>query len=77
MSSYGAHKFNNAFYCKVAGLGFGVGACMELFMVKTGFYNTVTRVERERLDDFVLQKIELEKQGKTVPLRWPGQENQE
>lgn len=28
---------------KIASLSFIVGACMELFMIKTGFYNIVTR----------------------------------
>jgi hypothetical protein len=28
---------------KIASLSFVVGACMELFMIKTGFYSIVTR----------------------------------
>ena len=35
-------------YWKVAGLSFVVGACMELFMIKTGFYDKVTEIEAER-----------------------------
>lgn len=35
-------------YWKVAGFSFVVGACMELFMIKTGFYEKVTAIEAER-----------------------------
>jgi len=32
------HHFGPGFTAKVAALSFVTGACMELFMVKTGFY---------------------------------------
>ena len=41
----GAHP---RFHAKVVGISFAVGACMELFMVKTGFYEKVTAIEAER-----------------------------
>ncbi|EEH51980.1 uncharacterized protein MICPUCDRAFT_53429 [Micromonas pusilla CCMP1545] len=36
------------FYAKVVGISFATGACMELFMIKTGFYDKVTEIEAER-----------------------------
>ena len=47
-----AHALTPAFYCKLIGISFGVGACMELFMVKTGFYEKVTAIEAERREAF-------------------------
>ena len=43
-----AQALTPAFYAKVVGISFAVGACMELFMVKTGFYAVATRKEAER-----------------------------
>ena len=43
-----AQALTPAFYAKVVGISFAVGACMELFMVKTGFYEKVTAIEAER-----------------------------
>ncbi|CAK0736527.1 hypothetical protein CVIRNUC_000760 [Coccomyxa viridis] len=40
-----------AFYWKVAGLCFVVGGCMEGFMIRTGFYDKVTHIEAERLEE--------------------------
>jgi|TARA_B110000977_G_scaffold136810_1_gene173747 hypothetical protein len=40
------------FYGKLIGVSFTVGACMELFMVKTGFYEKVTAIEAERREAF-------------------------
>jgi hypothetical protein len=37
------------YYQKVAFLSFFLGAGMELFMIKTGFYQKVTQLESERL----------------------------
>lgn len=37
-----------SFYARVVGVSFAVGACMELFMIKTGFYEKVTAIEAER-----------------------------
>ena len=36
-----------AFYGKVCGGSFVVGAAMEYFMIRTGFYETVTVLEAE------------------------------
>eukprot|EP00873_Tetraselmis_striata_P033327 jgi/Tetstr1/453591/TSEL_003985.t1 len=47
-----------AFYLKVAGAGFLVGGAMELFMLKTGFYDIVTRLEGEKLDESKEQREE-------------------
>jgi len=44
------------FYWKVAGASFLVGAAIELFMIKTGFYNIVTRLESERLEENVHER---------------------
>ena len=33
------HQFGTVFYTKVAAAGFVLGAGMEMFMIKTGFYN--------------------------------------
>jgi hypothetical protein len=35
------------YYFKVAAASFCIGASMELFMIKTGFYDTVVRLEAE------------------------------
>lgn len=45
----------------VGGSSFMIGAAMELFMVKTGFYDIVTRKESERQND---RKVEQERQNK-------------
>lgn len=45
----------------VGGSSFMIGAAMELFMVKTGFYDIVTRKESERQND---RKVEQERQSK-------------
>jgi len=37
------------FYAKLVPLCFTVGACMEFFMIKTGFYDTVTKLEAEKI----------------------------
>jgi len=42
-----------AFYGKLAGVCFATGAAMELFMIKTGFYETVTRLESERRTEHI------------------------
>jgi hypothetical protein len=34
------HVFGRPFYIKVAAASFAFGACIELFMLKTGFYDT-------------------------------------
>lgn len=44
-----AHNFDFGFYARVSALSFGIGASMELFMIKTGFYEKVTSIEAERL----------------------------
>ena len=33
------HVFGRPFYAKVAVASFALGACIELFMIKTGFYD--------------------------------------
>jgi hypothetical protein len=33
------HVFGRPFYVKVAAASFALGACIELFMIKTGFYD--------------------------------------
>lgn len=56
-------------YWKVAGLSFVVGACMELFMIKTGFYEKVTAIEAERREAFSEPPawvLELQKQHKAA-----------
>lgn len=42
------HDFGTSFYLRLIGLSFTVGACMEGFMIKTGFYEKVTAIEAER-----------------------------
>ena len=56
-------------YWKVAGLSFVVGACMELFMIKTGFYEKVTAIEAERreaLSEPPAWVLELQEQHKAA-----------
>ncbi|EFN54056.1 hypothetical protein CHLNCDRAFT_58390 [Chlorella variabilis] len=40
-----------AYYGKVAGVCFALGAGMEYFMIKTGFYEKVTEIEAQRLEE--------------------------
>jgi hypothetical protein len=47
-----AQALSPEFYGKLIGVSFAVGACMELFMVKTGFYEKVTAIEAERREAF-------------------------
>ena len=42
------HVFGRPFYAKVAGASFALGACIELFMLKTGFYNTCALTDPAR-----------------------------
>ena len=37
------HVFDRSFYVKVGAASFALGAGIELFMLKTGFYNTCAR----------------------------------
>eukprot|EP00192_Tetraselmis_astigmatica_P023068 CAMPEP_0117675556 /NCGR_PEP_ID=MMETSP0804-20121206/15673_1 /TAXON_ID=1074897 /ORGANISM="Tetraselmis astigmatica, Strain CCMP880" /LENGTH=75 /DNA_ID=CAMNT_0005484577 /DNA_START=134 /DNA_END=361 /DNA_ORIENTATION=+ len=46
----------SAFYAKVVAGSFLVGAGMEFFMLKTGFYDVVTRVESENLQSTMEEK---------------------
>lgn len=41
-------EFGASFYARLVGISFAVGACMEGFMIKTGFYEKVTAIEAER-----------------------------
>jgi hypothetical protein len=41
---------------RVVPLSFFVGASMELFMIKTGFYEIVTRKEAERRAEYLAQE---------------------
>ena len=41
-------EFGTSFYARLVGISFTVGACMEGFMIKTGFYDKVTAIEAER-----------------------------
>lgn len=33
------HVFDGRFHAKLAATGFVLGACIEMFMIKTGFYD--------------------------------------
>ncbi|KAI7843634.1 hypothetical protein COHA_002874 [Chlorella ohadii] len=60
-----------SYYAKVATVCFALGAGMELFMIKTGFYEKVTEIEAQRLEEtreqreqFLTQlRAELERQA--------------
>eukprot|EP00884_Botryococcus_braunii_P017917 jgi/Botrbrau1/4809/Bobra.0325s0029.1 len=77
-----SHPWN--YYLKVAALGFTLGAAMELFMIKTGFYDTVTRLEAERLEQsredrekfkrMLLEELERQAREKNLKLRLPKEE---
>jgi len=43
-----AHVFDRAFYAKIAGVSFIVGAAFEGFMLATDFYPKVLAIERRR-----------------------------
>lgn len=43
-----AHVFDSTFYTKIAVASFALGAAMEGFMIKTGFYDKVLHIEAER-----------------------------
>eukprot|EP00890_Picochlorum_soloecismus_P001460 jgi/Picsp_1/2314/NSC_05777-R1_hypothetical protein CHLNCDRAFT_58390 [Chlorella variabilis] len=38
-------------YAKIGGICFLLGAGMEFFMIKTGFYEKVVEIEAERLEE--------------------------
>ncbi|PRW39391.1 hypothetical protein C2E21_7054 [Chlorella sorokiniana] len=69
------------YYAKIAAVCFTLGAGMELFMIKTGFYEKVTEIEAQRLEEtreqreqFLAQlRAELERQAaeKGVKLNLP------
>ena len=46
---------------KIVPICFVTGASMELFMIKTGFYDIVTRKEAERRHEAELERIERKK----------------
>jgi len=46
-----AHVFDRAFYAKIAGVSFVVGAAFEGFMLATDFYPKVLAIEAERRRD--------------------------
>ena len=41
-----AHVFDARFNARVAVISFALGACIELFMIKTGFYDKCARRRR-------------------------------
>ncbi|WPT13170.1 hypothetical protein PSENEW3_00001014 [Picochlorum sp. SENEW3] len=45
-----------SFYTKVAVLSFCLGAGMEYFMIRTGFYDKVVEIEAERLQDHLEER---------------------
>ncbi|KAK9834203.1 hypothetical protein WJX81_007847 [Elliptochloris bilobata] len=73
--------FSNVFYGKVAGLCFVAGGAMELFMIKTGFYDKVTQIEAERLEEtreereafrrMLLEEVERQAREKNVHIKLP------
>ncbi|KAI3431422.1 hypothetical protein D9Q98_004475 [Chlorella vulgaris] len=40
-----------SFYAKISAVCFAVGAGMEAFMIRTGFYEKVTQLEAQRLEE--------------------------
>ncbi|KAK9822927.1 hypothetical protein WJX74_005264 [Apatococcus lobatus] len=69
------------FYAKVSAVCFAAGGAMELFMVKTGFYDKVTELEAERREDsredreafrkMLRQEIERQAREKHLDIRLP------
>ncbi len=53
------HSFGRPFYVKVAGASFVLGACIEAFMIHTGFYDKCARVEKAAADEAPLTYAEL------------------
>jgi hypothetical protein len=43
------HVFDRTFYAKVAAASFALGAGIELFMLKTGFYTTCAESGQQRV----------------------------
>jgi hypothetical protein len=41
-------ELGTSFYAKLVGVSFTVGACMEGFMIKTGFFEKAKQLEAER-----------------------------
>ncbi|BDA44132.1 hypothetical protein COCOBI_05-3160 [Coccomyxa sp. Obi] len=72
------------FYVKVAGLCFLVGAGMEGFMIRTGFYDKVTEIEAQRLEEtreereafkrMLREEIERQAREKNVSIKLPNDE---
>lgn len=64
-------SFSIGFYAKVIVGSFLIGAAIEGFMIYTGFYEIVTRLEAERMEDNIefyrkQQKMYIEMKRKTI-----------
>jgi hypothetical protein len=67
------HVFGRAFYARVTVMSFALGAAMELFMIKTGFYAKVTDLEAQRRADLAEGRgLEY---GKIAPDPWAGRKS--
>ena len=55
---------------RVVSLGIIFGASIELFMIKTGFYDIVTRLEGERRAERMLQEKEQLKRMKELNIKF-------
>lgn len=61
--------FTTAFYTKLGLVSLAVGAAMEGFMIKTGFYDKVTALEAERMEDNRVQREEFQQMLRQEILR--------
>lgn len=55
---------------RVVAFGLIVGSSIELFMIKTGFYDIVTRLEGERRAERVLREKELSERMKQLNIKF-------
>ncbi len=54
---------------------FIIGAAMEFFMIKTGFYNIVTSKEAQRYHDADLDRLRRKKRMEEIKLEFTDQNN--
>eukprot|EP00793_Prasinoderma_coloniale_P006455 PRCOL_00001285-RA len=63
-----AAAFDGPFLLRLAAGCFATGAAMELFMIKTGFYEKVVNIEAERMRE-LRQAVEEGRAGPDIDIR--------
>lgn len=62
-------SFKQILFARVMPVSFVIGASMELFMIKTGFYDIVTRKEGERMEERMRDEERKQKRLKELNIK--------